>query len=404
MDKQDIFSQTELENYAEVMIWGLKKAKKKPLQKNSFVEIKFNSDAAPLAEKIYQKLLYQGFNPDLNLLKTPEIEKFFFENANHDQICAVRPGYEKYLENISGSITLIAPSSLDHLKTIDFTKLSEFSKSRKNLRTILNEREKSGDYSWTLCIYPTKALANAAGLDLFKYSQKISQACFLKEKNPLKIWEETALKIEETKSKLLSLDIDYFHIKSKKTDLYVKQGEKRKWLGLSGRNIPSFEIFITPDHRFTSGTYFANQPSFRSGNIIKDIKLEFKNGEIVSAGAKKGEKYLLKTIETDQGAKQIGEFSMTDKNFSKINNFMANTLYDENYGGNFGNVHIALGNSYSDSFSGDLESLDKDLKKQLGFNESSIHWDIVNTEEKTITAFLKSGREKIIYKNGEFKL
>jgi aminopeptidase len=404
MDKQDIFSQTELENYAEVMIWGLKKAKKKPLQKNSFVEIKFNSDAAPLAEKIYQKLLYQGFNPDLNLLKTPEIEKFFFENANHDQICAVRPGYEKYLENISGSITLIAPSSLDHLKNIDFTKLSEFSKSRKNLQTILNEREKSGDFSWTLCIYPTKALANAAGLDLFKYSQKISQACFLKEKNPLKIWEETALKIEETKSKLLSLDIDYFHIKSKKTDLYVKQGEKRKWLGLSGRNIPSFEIFITPDHRFTSGTYFANQPSFRSGNIIKDIKLEFKNGEIVSAGAKKGEKYLLKTIETDQGAKQIGEFSMTDKNFSKINNFMANTLYDENYGGNFGNVHIALGNSYSDSFSGDLESLDKDLKKQLGFNESSIHWDIVNTEEKTITAFLKSGREKIIYKNGEFKL
>jgi aminopeptidase len=67
-------------------------------------------------------------------------------------------------------------------------------------------------------------------------------------------------------------------------------------------------------------------------------------------------------------------------------------------------VHIALGNSYSDSFSGNLETLDKSLKKELGFNESSIHWDIVNTEEKTVTAFLKSGREKIIYKNGEFKL
>jgi aminopeptidase len=51
-----------------------------------------------------------------------------------------------------------------------------------------------------------------------------------------------------------------------------------------------------------------------------------------------------------------------------------------------------------------LETLDKSLKKELGFNESSIHWDIVNTEEKTVTAFLKSGREKIIYKNGEFKL
>lgn len=404
MDKKNVFSSSELDNYAEIMIWGLKKAKKKPLEKNSFVEIKFDHEAMPLAEKIYEKLILQGINPDLHLLQTPALEKFFFENADKDQIISVKPGHQNYLENISGSITLIAPSSLNHLKDVDFTKLSDFAKSRKHLRTILNEREKTGDYSWTLCIYPTKALASAAGTDFKDYVENISQACFLREEKPIELWKKTAEKIEKTKEKLLSLDIEWFHIKSENTDLYLKQGEKRKWLGLSGRNIPSFEIFITPDCRFVSGTYFANQPSFRSGNIIEEIKLEFKNGEIVSASAKKGEQYLLKTIETDDGARRIGEFSMTDRNFSKISSFMANTLYDENYGGNFGNVHIALGSSYADSYSGNPETLDSGLKKELGFNESSVHWDIVNTEDKTVTAVLKSGEKIIIYKSGEFQI
>jgi len=251
-------------------------------------------------------------------------------------------------------------------------------------------------------MYPTDALAKAAQTNINTYAKRISDACFLNEVDPVKIWEKTALKIQDTKNKLSALDIDYFHIESENTDLYVKQGEQRKWLGLSGRNIPSFEIFITPDFRHTSGTFFANQPSFRSGNIIENIKIEFKNGEIISAKASKGEDYLIKTIETDDGAKRVGEFSMTDKNFSKIDSFMANTLYDENFGGTFGNVHIALGSSYSDSYLGNPEDLDASLKNKLGFNESAIHWDIVNTEAKTVTAFLKSGKNIIIYKNGEF--
>ncbi|MCB9482166.1 MAG: aminopeptidase [Desulfobacteraceae bacterium] len=404
MDKKKCFTDKEISNYADVMIWGLQRARKKALEKNSFIEIKYDLDASDLAEKIFEKLILKGFNPDLSLLKSPELEKFFFENADTDQIESLKPGHEVYLSKISGSITLIAPKSLDHLKDADFNKLSAFSKSRKTLRNILSEREKTGDYSWTLCMYPTEALAKAAQTDIETYSKRISDACFLNEIDPVKIWEKTALKIQNTKNNLSALDIDYFHIQSANTDLYVKQGEQRKWLGLSGRNIPSFEIFITPDFRYTTGTFFANQPSFRSGNIIENIKIEFKKGEIISASATKGQDYLLKTIQTDEGAKRVGEFSMTDKNFSRIDSFMANTLYDENFGGNFGNVHIALGSSYSDSYQGNLKDLDSNLKNKLGFNESAIHWDIVNTEEKTVTALLKSGKNIIIYKNGEFKL
>ncbi len=104
----------------------------------------------------------------------------------------------------------------------------------------------------------------------------------------------------------------------------------------------------------------------------------------------------------DKGANRLGEFSLTDKRFSKINVFMANTLFDENYGGKYGNCHIAVGSSFSDSYAGDLKSLSKELKKKLGFNDSALHWDLVNTEKKRVSAHLASGKEITIYENGRF--
>lgn len=404
MNNTYIFSKTELENYANIMIWGLKKARRQQFNTHDFIEIKYENEGLPLAEKIYIKLIQQGVIPILKAVKTPDMEKAFFKNADNEQITQIEPGSDNYYSKIAGTISIIAPSSLDHLKKTDPEKISIFSKSRQKIRAILNEREKQGNYSWSLCMFPTAALAHAAKCSIEEYADQISKACFLKEKNPVNQWESLSKKCNEIKQKLEELDIEYFRIISANMDLYIKNGEKRKWLGISGRNIPSFEIFISPDWRETSGTYFANQPSYKNGQIIKNIRLKFEHGEIISANADQGEKYLKKIIDTDPGAKRIGEFSMTDKKFSKINAFMANTLYDENYGGQWGNTHIALGNSYSNSFSQNMDKLDAKLKEQLGFNQSAIHWDIVNTEEKTVTAILKNGQEKMIYKNGEFTI
>jgi aminopeptidase len=81
---------------------------------------------------------------------------------------------------------------------------------------------------------------------------------------------------------------------------------------------------------------------------------------------------------------------------------MANTLFDENYGGKFGNCHIAVGASYSDSYAGDIKRLSTALKKKLGFNDSALHWDLVNTEKKRVSAHLVSGKTIAIYENGKF--
>ena len=93
----------------------------------------------------------------------------------------------------------------------------------------------------------------------------------------------------------------------------------------------------------------------------------------------------------DPGACRLGEFSLTDKRFSKIDRFMANTLFDENFGGAHGNCHVALGSSYADTYAGDPSQLTKALKDKLGFNDSALHWDLVNTEKKRVEAYLKGG-------------
>ena len=123
----------------------------------------------------------------------------------------------------------------------------------------------------------------------------------------------------------------------------------------------------------------------------------------MKAKAKKNEKTLLEMIKAEN-ADKIGEFSLTDKRFSRITKFMGETLYDENVGGPNGNFHIALGSSYHDTFDGDMADKTKEYWEKLGFNDSAIHTDHVSTSPRIVTATLNDGSEKIIYKNGQFCL
>ena len=129
----------------------------------------------------------------------------------------------------------------------------------------------------------------------------------------------------------------------------------------------------------------------------------FKNGRVVKATAKTNEKLLKEMIATE-GADKIGEYSLTDKRHSRITKFMAETLFDENMGGPYGNSHIALGMSYRDTYAGDVSKLTDREAKRLGFNDSSVHTDVVSTTDRTVTAHLKDGSKKVIYKDGRFVL
>jgi aminopeptidase len=399
-----MFSKTRLDKYSDILLWGLKKARTKRFKKNDNILIRYDLAAIKLAEVLQGKILDMGMNPILRLTSDPRMDRNFYEKANNRQLIFQVPGEKELYENLNGGMYLHAPESLTHLGHIDPKRIGRAAVARKPLRDILWKREEDGHFGWTLCMMPTPELAAKSGLSIQEYTGQIIKACHLDKKDPVKEWESIYEKAMVIKKWMNSMDVKYYHILSDSVDLIITPGKKRRWIGISGHNMPSFELFVSPDWRGTEGVYYADQPSFRDGNYVEGVRFTFKKGKVVKIDAKKGKDFVSKQLSIDAGACRIGEFSLTDRRFSKIDKFMANTLYDENHGGRYGNCHIAVGMSYSDTFDGDPAKLTKELKHGLGFNNSALHWDLVNTEDKTVTACLHSGRKVLIYENGIFKL
>lgn len=397
-----MFTEKQLMRYADVLIWALKTARTGRIKKNNIILIRYHQPAMRLAEILYGRLLGMGLHPVQRLMSTPTMEKYFYELSNSRQLVFTPPGEKELHQRLNGSIFLFAPESITHLGAVDPKKIGKATVAQKYLRDILNRRDQQGSFSWTLCVFPTRALTHHAGLSMKEYTRQLVNACFLNRREPVIEWQRIYKEITAIKKWLSNLKVTHYRIESKHIDLEVTPGEKRKWLGLSGHNIPSFEVFLSPDWRFTRGIYYADQPSFRSGNYIKGVRLEFDKGSVIKVKAQKGEDFLRQQLAMDNGANKIGEFSLTDKRFSRINTFMANTLFDENHGGKYGNCHVALGSAYAESYAGKTGELTTGLKKKLGFNDSALHWDLVNTENKRVTAHLKSGRKLVIYENGKF--
>jgi aminopeptidase len=402
-EDRSVLNDNQIEKYANILLWGLNTSRKGRFKKNDIVLIRYDLAAITMAEVLQAKLLDMGMHPILRIGLTSTMERSFFDKANNKQLIFQPPGEKQLCEHLNGSLYLHAPESLTHLSDIDPKKIGKVALSRKPLRDILDRREERGTFGWTLCVWPTRELARQAKLTTRQYANQIIKACYLDRDDPVQDWKTIYKNAMALKKWMNSMEVEYYHIQSKNTDLRIAPGRLRKWIGISGHNIPSFEIFCSPDWRGTEGVYFANQPSFRSGNYVRRVRLEFKKGRAVNISAEKGEDFVIKQLSIDKGACRVGEFSLTDKRFSKINRFMANTLFDENYGGRSGNCHIALGASYSDTYDGNPSELTREKKRKLGFNDSALHWDLVNTEKKTVTAYLTSGGKVTVYENGMFK-
>jgi aminopeptidase len=389
-----------IKKYADVLVkFALNSGE--GIKKGEVVQCVVPDVAKPMLMALHVSILEAGGHPMLKMFPTG-INKDFYKFANDDQLIFFPKKYTKArVDTIDHSIGILAEDDLYELKSVDPKKIIKSMESKNIIRDWFNDKEYTGKFTWTLALYGTEAMANEAGLTLKEYWGEIIKACFLDKDDPIAHWKKIAHEQKRIKNSLNKLMIDRIHIKGAQIDLWMRLGEKRKFMGGSGRNIPSFEIFTSPDWRGTNGKIYFNQPLYRYGNLIEGIKLEFKNGKVVKARAKKGERLLLEMLKRPN-ADKVGEFSLTDARFSKITKFMANTLFDENVGGKFGNTHIAVGMSYKDAYDGSPKEVKKSEWKKMGFNDSGEHCDIISTEDRVVTAILKNGEEKIIYKNGRF--
>ena len=240
-----MFTDRQMDRYADVLLWGLKTARTARFKKNDIVALRYNLPAMRLAETLYPKLIKLGINPVLRLNPTATMEKDFYSLATNQQLTFTPPGEKELAKKLNGSIFLLAPESLTHLQNIDPRKIGKTLLARKQLKDLLDRREAKGLFSWTLCIYPTMELASRAKLSLEEYTRQVARACFLNHKQPVAEWQRIFKNAQRIKKWLNSMDVKFYRIESAHVDLEVTPGKHRKWIGISGRNIPSFEIFVS---------------------------------------------------------------------------------------------------------------------------------------------------------------
>ena len=338
-----------------------------------------------------------------NNIREYSLARFVLENGGDEQISFfAKPYWQGIVDSVDHILSIISEPDIHVFEGLPSSKISMMNSARAPYMQMREKKELEGKLSWTLCLYGTQSMADEAGLTLEDYWTQIIEACYLREEDPVSKWKQIQNEINEIKTKLDDLEIEKLYIKGDGVDLEIKIGKNRKWLGGTGRNVPSFEVFTSPDWRGTSGYINFNQPLYYSGKRISGVSLQFKDGVVITSSAKENEDALKEMIAQDN-ADKVGEFSLTDKRHSRITKFMATTLFDENVGGEFGNTHIALGNAYKDTYPGDISNVSTEEWNEMGYNLCpKVHTDIVSTTNRTVTAVLADNSEKIIYKDGMF--
>ena len=333
------------------------------------------------------------------------VTRNFYENASDEQLSFIPEAYQRWkIQSMTHNILVIADSDLHELDGIQPSKMMKRIQANRKIRDLRDKKEREWKFSRTICMYGTEAMAKEAWLPLEEYRNQIISACFLDEKNPVQKWKEVNAETHRVKDKLNELKLEYVHVIWPDEDLKLKIWSDRLWEAWWWCNIPSFEVFTSPDCRDVNGRMKCNQPLYRYWNLVEWIRLEFKDWKLISAHADKNDEILQEMVKIEW-MDYLWEFSLTDARISKITHFMAETLFDENVGWEHGNTHIALWRWFDECYAWDKNRLeDVNFKKSIWLNMSPEHVDVISTAKRKVIWILWDGKEILIYENGKFMI
>lgn len=348
------------------------------VQPNDAVRIRSWPQAAPLVLAVYRETLRAGGFPWLRL-SLDGCDEAFYQEASDQQLDEIPAILDFEAHHIQGAITIGAQTNLRELSGIDPKRIARRQKSMEPLWAPFSIPRESGGVKWVGVEYPTNALAQEAGMSLSVYEDFLFGACLPDLENPVGHWQKVHDEQEELKRFLDTVNI--LQYEGPQVDLTVCVKD-RIWINCDGlSNMPDGEIFTAPHEDSSEGWIFFDYPSSYYGKPVEGVRLEFHQGVVTSFSARRGEENLKAGLETDEGARCLGELSF-GTNFG-IQVGTRNTLFDEKIGGT---IHLALGEAYPESG---------------GVNKSALHWDLIS-EMKNGSRVLADG--KLIYENGHFCL
>lgn len=324
------------------------------IKEGDFFAINSAPIAAPLVEALYIRALAKGAFPQVNIT-LPRLAELYLKHASEAQLAWVSPMQKLVTEQADATFSILADTNTKSLTNTDPEKQMMRQRASGDLSRIFMERAARGDLRWSLTLYPTEAFAQDADMSLAEYEDFVYHAGLLDTPDPVAAWKKQGAEqqrlIDWLKGK------EQVRVTGPDTDLTLSVKD-RIFLNADGsRNFPDGEIFTGPVEDSAHGKVRFTYPANLNGREIEDIRLVFEKGKVVQATASRGQDFLEKLLDTDEGARRLGEFAF-GTNYG-IARFTKNILFDEKIGGT---IHMALGRSYPETG---------------GKNESAIHTDIV---------------------------
>jgi aminopeptidase len=334
--------------------------------------------AEPLLRAIYAETLKAGAYP-MVLASIPGLSELLYKYGNDEQIQHISAPVKLAMETYDALINIMSPVNTKAMTNIPPEKIALASQAQGELFGTIMKRTADGEFNWTLALFPTNASAQDAEMNLSEYEDFVYTACLPDGTDPVGYWKNVAVQQQKA--------VDYL---DKASTLRVEGPDVDLRMSIDGRtfvnccgqrNMPDGEVFTGPVEDSVEGHAFFSYPAIYGGREVIGVRLWFEKGRVVKATAEKNQDFLLKTLDTDQGSRLVGEFAIgTNEGITRATREI---LFDEKINGSF---HMALGAGYPETGSK---------------NESAVHWDIVSD--------LRHGGQiwaddQLLYKDGKFTI
>ncbi len=333
-------------------------------------------EGEPLAREVYRETLRAGAHPTVTI-GLSDAEEIFYKEASEEQL-QHEPILNRWVaETFDATVTILAESNTKQLMHVDPRRISIGRRAQKEIMRIFLERAARGELRWVLTLFPTNAYAQDAEMSLAEFTEFVFNAALPDPSDPIGYWQRVSAYQARIVKWLSQKDV--IRVVAPGTDLTLRVGGRR-WISADGKeNFPDGEVFTAPIEDSVEGHITFSYPAVYNGREVEGVELWFEEGRVVKATAKKGEDFLLRMLDTDEGARRVGEFAIGLNR--GIQTFTKNILFDEKI---HGTIHMALGKAYPECG---------------GKNESAIHWDMV-CDLRTGGRLYADG--ELFYENGDF--
>jgi len=386
------------------------------LQKGQDLLLTAPIEALPLVRRVAVHAYKAGANIITPLFSDPDITLSRYLHASDESFDKAPNwlfnGMGEAFDNNTARLAIVGEDPL-LLSNQDPDKVGRANKATSIAYKPARERITRFDINWNIISWPGKAWAIQMFPELNpkEAQSRLADAIFSASRvdglDPISEWEKHNVNLKKWSDWLNNKNFDSLHFKGPGTDLTVGLAEDHEWMGgasmaqngvICNPNIPSEEVFTTPHSQKVDGEVCATKPLSHQGSLIENIKVKFEKGKIIEAHASKGEEVLLKVLDSDEGARRLGEVALVPDNspIAQTGLLFYNTLFDENAA-----CHIALGQCYTKCFKN--QNLTKEEIISKGGNSSMIHIDwMIGSNQVDIDGIEQDGKKIPVFRKGQW--